>query len=101
MVGPESVISQLPAGVISILMSDSIQNGGNGNGARLLVEGISFEEVGYGGMSLGEGSCTVADDDRASGDPASLGRCGADMDTNATDFLLLNQPTPGIENLCQ
>ena len=98
--GDDVALDLAPTNALRVPLRDSIQNGGSGNGARLVFEDVVFEALGYGGLSLGEGSCLVEDDDRRDGAPASLGRCGVDTDTNADDFYLLSRPTPGVANVC-
>ena len=85
---------------MSFRLRESIQNGGMGNGIRLSLGGVGFEEIAYGGFSLGEGSTLVNDDDSRNGQTLSIGRCGEDTDSNADDFVILNTPTPGEINEC-
>ena len=98
--GDQTIIDQLSDTTLSYRLRDSIQNGGMGNGIRILQDGVAFEEIGYGGLSLSEGTCSVSDDDFTEGVILSLGRCGQDTNINADDFILLTTPTPGMSNEC-
>ncbi|MAD61663.1 MAG: hypothetical protein CMH49_09185 [Myxococcales bacterium] len=98
--GDEIIYNELSNDVLSYRLRDPIQNGGVGNGVRLTFAGASFEEIGYGGLNLNEGTCSVNDDDRRDGFPLSIGRCGQDTNNNAEDFVTLSSPTPGYVNNC-
>ena len=95
-VGSADIIMSLN-GVASLGLGGAIQNGPDG--VRLSHESLgTLDELGYGGLELSEGSTSIADED----DDIlvnSLGRCQADSDQNASDFVAM-ESTPGVANSC-
>jgi hypothetical protein len=101
-IGHSAAIDALPAGVASIVNNKAVQNGGaDGDGVRLLVDGLFFDGVAYEAalVGTGEGSFAPADSNT---EPGSLNRCpnANDSNDNGKDFVFRPTPTPGMANAC-
>ena len=97
-VGSTEVLMSLPGAVSQLTLSEAVQNGPDG--IRLVHDTIGIlDSLGYGGLSLEEGSAQVEDED-VDGTRNSIGRCGPDLDQNEIDFVQ-QLSTPGEPNDCQ
>ncbi len=101
-IGSQDVLATIPTEVVSMELTNWIQNGAP-DGIRIveavggaLVDGLAYEGSMVG---TGEGAQAPADLPDMS---TSIGRCpdGADTDDNWTDFDLLTTPTPDVANDC-
>jgi hypothetical protein len=91
----ELVASGAPDALAIVIDTFALQNGPDG----VRIEGPDgvIDAMSYGGDIVGSSEGTSAPDESGG---TSLGRCpdGSDSDDNASDFVLLDTPTPGAPN---
>jgi len=98
-VASEAVIAGLEAGVRSLSLPVSLQNGPDGVRLTEVNLGV-IDALGYEGLTLEEGSAIAEDGEGMEQAGKSLARCGLDSDNNAQDFYLLLS-SPGLDNPCE
>jgi len=105
-VGGYLLATNAPIGgiLVPVLPIDTVQNGAN-DGVRIVIgaaeDAVTLDGVSYEGVLAGvtEGNIGAGEDDA---DPGSLARCpnGVDTGDNDADFANVDQPTPGVANVC-